>query len=170
MAQLLIDNAPTAIAVLTGPEHAFAYVNATYLRITGPHSGSIIGRTVHEIFPLLPQEAHDTLAAVYATGEPRRLDEFQVILPDGRATHWNSEHMPMRDTAGTVIGVAVLANEVTPLVEARREAERRAAEAEDARRLLNGLMEHLPEGITVAEPPDARIVVVSGGSSSVRTG
>jgi len=161
MAQFLINNAPMAIAVLNGPEHAFAYANATYLRITGPHSQPIIGRTVREVFPLLSQQAHDTLTEVFDTGEIRHLNEFQVLLSDGRVTHWNSEHMAMRDTAGTVIGIAVLATEVTPLVEARREAERRAAEAEDARRLLSGLLRHLPEGITIAEPPDARIIAVS---------
>jgi PAS domain S-box-containing protein len=161
MAQFLIANATMAIAMLVGPEHAFAYANTTYLRITGPHSQPIIGRTVREVFPLLSQQAHDTLAEVFGTGETRRLNEFQVLLPDGRATHWNSEHMAVRDAAGTVIGIAVLANEVTPLVEARREAERRATEAENARRLLSGLLRHLPEGITIAEPPDARIIAVS---------
>jgi len=40
-------------------------------------------------------------------------------------------------------------------------AERWAAEAEDARRTLETLLEHIPEGITIASAPDVRILRVS---------
>jgi PAS domain S-box-containing protein len=42
-----------------------------------------------------------------------------------------------------------------------RLAERRAAEAEDARRTLEALLEYIPEGITIAAAPDVRILRVS---------
>ncbi|MBI3948652.1 MAG: response regulator [Armatimonadetes bacterium] len=47
------------------------------------------------------------------------------------------------------------------LTEARREADRRADEAREGARILQALMEHIPEGITIADAPDVRIRVVS---------
>lgn len=49
-------------------------------------------------------------------------------------------------------------------LEARRSAavaECRAVEAEDARRTLEALLDHIPEGITIASAPDVRILRVS---------
>jgi PAS domain S-box-containing protein len=89
---------------------------------------------------------------------------------------------PIRDPDGAVVGAIDLttirldgvaermllathaAHVVERELEARRVAalaERRAAETEDAHRTLEALLEHIPEGITIAEAPDVRIVRVS---------
>ena len=44
---------------------------------------------------------------------------------------------------------------------AKQAAEKRAAEAEEGRRILEAMMEHIPLGITIADSPDARIRAVS---------
>ncbi len=75
------------------------------------------------------------------------------------------------DDASTIAAGSPLVDRVLPigelnrvhqeLVEASRQIGFRSQDAEDARRLLNGLMRYLPEGITVAKPPDVTIVRVS---------
>jgi two-component system cell cycle sensor histidine kinase/response regulator CckA len=61
-------------------------------------------------------------------------------------------------------GEPLVAAFVTDLTASKRmeaEIERRAREAEEGRRILEALMEHIPEGITIAAAPDARVVMVS---------
>lgn len=47
------------------------------------------------------------------------------------------------------------------LAKARQTAEQRAKECEEAKRILETLMEHIPEGITIADAPDVKIRMVS---------
>lgn len=66
------------------------------------------------------------------------------------------------------VDAAVLIAAVRALVRARRaqvelfsRAQAARAEAEEARRVLDALMRHIPEGITIADAPDVRIRMVS---------
>jgi|GEM_PF-6204248 len=55
------------------------------------------------------------------------------------------------------------------LIEAKREAERRADEAEEARSMLGALMDYIPEGITVASAPDVLTLMTSKYGDSLLT-
>lgn len=88
-----------------------------------------------------------------------------ILGPEGTAigaldiSTSNLGHVPER-----MLLVTHAAHVIQRDLEARRIAalaERRAAEAEDARRTLEALLEHIPEGITIASAPDARILRVS---------
>lgn len=160
--RFVAEEIPVGIAVLEGVEHRVRYANRAYRLLAGDPSADLIGRTIRDIFPLIPPQGLGVLDAVYATGDPQHIKEFEArFLPGSDVTFWDASHYPLRGEAGRIVALAIVANNVTDKVLARREAEQRAAEAEAAKRLLDGLMRYVPEGITIAEPPDVKILRVS---------
>ena len=125
---------PVAMAVLRGPDHVFASCNRAYAALAG--NRPLIGLSVREAFPEIDV---DTICAlldeVYATGTPYVVNEFPID-PDGPGPeiYYNFVYQPLTNAEGRVTGIAVIANDVTELVQERNAAERARAEAEMARR------------------------------------
>ena len=102
-----LDQMPGFTAVLTGPDHVFAYVNEAYRRIGGDRE--YIGLTVREVFPdLADQEFFELLDKVYASGERFVASGLPLKLAQ------NSElsfiellYEPIRSENGEVIGIFV---------------------------------------------------------------
>jgi PAS domain-containing protein len=127
--------APVAIAVLRGPEHVFASCNRAYGALAGHRP--LVGLSVREAFPDVDVETIVALLdEVWATRRPYVIDEFP-INPDGPGPdiYYNFIYQPLTDTEGTVTGIAVIANDVTELVQERDAARRARAEAEMAQRV-----------------------------------
>jgi len=125
--------APVAIAVLRGPEHVFASCNRAYGALAGHRP--LIGLTVQEAFPEVDVETIVALLdEVRATRTAYVVNEFP-INPDGPGPEifYNFVYQPLTDTEGSVTGIAVIANDVTELVQDRNAAQRARAEAEMAR-------------------------------------
>jgi PAS domain S-box-containing protein len=168
--QHLIENAPTAIAVVEGPEHRFALANPAYRSIPGTADVPMLGRTVGEVFPdFAANGGLALLDEVYRTGRPHVLREYRAAVSQSREeTYWNGAVVPLAASPSGPASILIVAQEVTSLVLSResaerlvREAERRASEAEEGRRILHALMKHVPEGIAIAEGLDGRVVMVS---------
>jgi signal transduction histidine kinase len=90
---------------------------------------------VREVFPeLVPQGIVDMIERVYDTGEPFVTPVMHAVMDnDGDGVpedhFFNVVYQPLRDAAGAIYAIALVATEVTELVEARRTAERaRSAE------------------------------------------
>jgi two-component system, cell cycle sensor histidine kinase and response regulator CckA len=60
-----------------------------------------------------------------------------------------------------LLQLAALASLAIQHIEAKDEAFRRAEEAEEGKRILDALMEHIPEGVTIADAPDGRVRMTS---------
>jgi PAS domain S-box-containing protein len=124
---------PVAIAVLRGPDHVFTSCNRAYAALAGHRP--IIGRSVREAFPEVDVETICTLLdEVWRTRAPYVVNEF-AVNPGGPGPeiYYNFVYQPLTDTAGEVTGIAVLASDVTELVQQRDAAERARVEAEMAR-------------------------------------
>ena len=130
----LFERAPGFIAILSGPDHVFEFVNDAYSRMTGGRD--YIGRTVREIFPdLIDQEFFALLDTVYASGQrftahgrPLRLQNAPLSPQEER--YLNFIYAPMTDEDGRVNGIFVEGHDVTEAhqaVEALHIAERRQA-------------------------------------------
>jgi PAS domain S-box-containing protein len=134
----LFDQAPVAVAVLTGPEHVYTVVSPGYVATPGG-GRPLLGRSVREAFPEVQgQGLYELLDRVYSTGEPYFANERLVQLDrDGDGVtedYWfNIGYQPLRDTAGEVYAIASVAYEVTEQMRARRELEIAKQSAEDAR-------------------------------------
>jgi signal transduction histidine kinase len=124
-AQALLQQAPVAIAVLSGPEHRFALANGRYAELVC--RDDLLGRCWADVFPELRDTAlPEILAEVYRTGQPYAAREMRVPL----RRHGRSEDaffrfnlVAQRDPAGKVGGIMVVANEVTDEVRSRHALE-----------------------------------------------
>ena len=113
----LFQKAPGFIAVLTGPEHVFEFVNDAYVKLAGGRD--TLGLTVREVFPEIGSQGfYEVLDTVYATGN-RYVAEGRVVAL--RDTHEGPSHdvvldfiyEPIRDEAGSVTGIFVEGHNVT---------------------------------------------------------
>ena len=128
----LFMQAPAGIALLTGPEHRFTFVNLEYVRATGRQKvEDFVGRTLREAFPDLEgQGFFARIDGVYRTGVPYTGSACKMLLKRAanaplEEVYFDFIYQPMRDLAGKVEGILVHAVDVTQQVSARQEIERR---------------------------------------------
>ncbi len=144
--------APAAMALLSGPEHRFTFVNSAYLKMAGrDRTDQLIGKTVREALPELEgQGIVELLDQVYQTGKPVAGTERETRLNRHGAeelAYLSFSYHPMRNVAGDVEGILVHAVEVTEQVVARTQLEarvkERTADLEEAEQRLRTLNNRL---------------------------
>jgi PAS domain S-box-containing protein len=156
------ENAPVAIAVVEGHQHRFIYANPLYRRLNPALGAGMIGRPIREVFPDVDAEGIALIDQVYATGKAIKLrGRVSKAIPDRPNSVWNVDLVPLAAESGDVQAVLLMLQDVTPLVEARAKAEDRARDAEDSRRILDGLIRCIPEGIAIADANDVTLRSVS---------
>jgi PAS domain S-box-containing protein len=134
----IFEQAPVAVAVLSGPDHVYTTVSPRYAQMPGG-GRPIRGRSVRDVFPeLAGQGLIELLDRVYETGEPFFSPERLVRLDldrDGVTEdyYFNIGYQPLRDADGQVYAVASVAYDVTDQIRERRELEIAREIAEDAR-------------------------------------
>ncbi|MBO9622205.1 MAG: PAS domain-containing protein [Sphingomonas sp.] len=111
------EQAPGAVALLQGPEHVFEIANPAYLALIG--RSDVLGKPVVEVLPeVIEQGFVALLDRVYQSGEAHREDNTPVRLrrapgAEEETRYVDFVYQPVRDAAGTVTGIFVLANDVT---------------------------------------------------------
>jgi PAS domain S-box-containing protein len=127
----MFQKAPGFIAVLSGPDHIYEYVNEAYLAIAGPRD--FIGRSVREALPELESQGfYELLDRVYRGGERFIARAMPIRLSTNSGIRFmDFVYEPMRDEAGEVYGIFVGGHDVT----AHKEAERRSLLNEESLRL-----------------------------------
>ena len=135
----IFEQAPVAVAVMTGPDHVYTAVSPLYAASPGL-GRPLLGRPMREAFPEVVGSGYiDAMHRVYETGLPFAAAERAVALArpgDGvvEERFFNIGYQPLRDPAGRVYAVASVAYDVTEQVHARQAVEAARAEAEAARR------------------------------------
>ncbi|MER5598823.1 SpoIIE family protein phosphatase [Streptomyces sp. NPDC002265] len=131
MTARMVQQSPTGLAVLD-TELRFVSVNPALERIDGIPAEDHLGRTFHEVLPLLDADALESEARqVLRTGRPvthRRIMGRTPADPD-QDHAWAMSLYRLEDARGTVLGVAASTIDVT-------EQYRAGVEAEAARRRL----------------------------------
>ncbi len=134
----VFNQAPMAVAVLTGSEHVYTIVSPRYVETPGG-GRQLLGRSVREAFPELEGQGFlEIMDRVYTSGKPYFHAERRVMLDrdgDGMAEEYfyNVGYQPLRNADGDVYALASVAYEVTEHVRARRELEAAREVAEAAR-------------------------------------
>jgi PAS domain S-box-containing protein len=110
---LLLNQMPGFVAVLSGTQHKFEYVNNAYLTISGPRD--FVGRSVREVFPELEgQGFYELLDQVYRTGTRFVARAVPIRLTgDPEERFIDLLYEPIRDTSGNVTGIFVGGYDVT---------------------------------------------------------
>ena len=109
----LLDAAPVGFAFLDR-ELRYLHVNQSLAAANGLPREEHVGRSVRDVAPALADFAEQQLTAVLTTGAAQV--GVEVDVPGG---HWTTSWFPARDpVTGEVLGVAVVATDVTDLVAA----------------------------------------------------
>ena len=121
----LLEQAPVAAALLTGPEHVFEIANPPYRAMVGR---DVLGKTFLAAFPELRGERlPDDLDRVYRLGERFVASEMSIRLRDAAGDLvercFNFSIEPVRSAVGAVMGMMVVAIDITAQVNARRTLE-----------------------------------------------
>lgn len=161
-----------AVAVTNG-EGRIDYMNAVAEQLSGWPLHDARGRSFDEVLRLANAQTRasveNPIGRVLAEGRTFGLANHTILLRrDGTDVPIDDSAAPIRDSEGTVFGAVIVFRDVTEryraearLQEALRESARRAAEAETGRQTLDALMAYIPEGVTIADAPDARVRMVS---------
>ncbi len=125
--QQLVQQAPVAIAFLTGPDYRVAAINERMCALWGRTHDEVYGRPLFEAlselngqgFDLLLKQVLDSREAVTGTEAPA------TMLRDGhlQTTYYNFVYQPLFDENGNILGIADVASEVTEQVLARQRVE-----------------------------------------------
>jgi PAS domain S-box-containing protein len=140
--------APSAMALLSGPDHRFVFANRAYLKLAGRGLNEIVGQFVKDALPeLVDQGFLDLLNRVYQTGEVFAASARKVSLTRAgkkQTIYVDFTYFPMRDLAGEIEGILFQGIDVTDHVLALFKMEKRVSErtrklerAERSMRALN---------------------------------
>lgn len=145
----MLEQAPSFMAVLAGPQHVFEITNAAYLQLTGHRD--LIGRSVREALPeIAGQGFYELLDEVYTTGKPfigHALPAVIQRLPNAAPEERFIDmiYQPFSDEAGQVAGIFVQGHDITD----QKQAELAAATSE-AR--FRNLAQSIPNHVWTALP------------------
>jgi len=116
----LFHQAPSFMAMVSGPEHVFMLANPAYERLVARR---VLGLRVREAFPdIAGQGFYELLDRVYATGEAYTGTSMQITFareaqePGAARRYLDFVYQPVRDANGTVIGIFVDGSDVTERV------------------------------------------------------
>lgn len=93
----------------------FLHINDQMAQLNGVPAADHIGRTLRQVVPMLADEAEAIARFVIETGEPRLNVEFTGTTeahPRARRT-WSEHWAPIKAASGEVIGINVVAEEIT---------------------------------------------------------
>ncbi|GAB2962769.1 hypothetical protein GCM10027048_34310 [Hymenobacter coalescens] len=128
--QLIVDQAPTLMAVLEGPEHRIQLASEVFQQMFG--NRALLGKPLREaLIELRGQPFFGLLDAVYRTGEAQYGREVLAYIDrdnSGRRVpvYFNFTYRATCNATGQVGGVLVMAHDVSELVQARQRAEAQA--------------------------------------------
>lgn len=112
--EAIYQSVPIGLCVLDD-QLRFVRINERLAEINGYSIEAHIGRTPMELLPDLAQDAEATLRRVLETGESIYNLELRGQTPaqPGRERIWMEHWIPIRDSADRVIGINIVAEEVT---------------------------------------------------------
>lgn len=154
----ILESIPDAFVSFDRNLH-FTYLNGNAERLQEVTREAVLGKDVRDVYPdpesyktislyeQVLREQQPVTAVSYHAGFSRWVEVCAFPTPDG---------------------VSVFYRDVSAQIQAGQERERllnevarRAEDAEESRRLLQALMEYVPEGITIADAPDITLRMVS---------
>src|SRR5260221_431671 len=145
----LLANLPAALAYVAGPDLVFEFASDGYRQALGWRD--LVGRPYREAVPEVGQPRFEALREVLQTGEPRQVRGEEVWLRRHGAelepAYFDSVYQPVRDEAGRVTGVLILATDVSDHVRDRQQLEELANSLRRSEERYGTLFETLPHGI-----------------------
>lgn len=126
--QATYETAPIALCVLDR-ELRYVRINQALANMIEMRPEDVLGRTIREVVPSVADDLEGAARRVFATGDPVRDVEFVGDLSHqpGRPHTWREQWYPLRSSQGDLVGINVVAEDIT----AQREAEQALRAAEE---------------------------------------
>jgi PAS domain S-box-containing protein len=126
--RLIYDTAPIGLAFLT-PDCRYLQINQRLTEICGISVADHIGRSVRETVPQVADQVEKIVELILSTGKPITGVEVNGQRPDGTNAErfWLTSWHPLRGPEGAIVGINVVAEEITQ--RKRAEAALAASEA-----------------------------------------
>jgi len=144
----MISTSTSAIGILQGKDMLITTANNAIIEIWGK-GNDVIGKSYFELLPELAEQGYkEIFDAVYTTGKPFAAVESPVhVLQHGKITlkYYNFILQPQHNAEGEIIGVGIIATEVT--TQAEHNVQLR--ESEERFRLL---ADNIPLNVFIIEP------------------
>lgn len=120
----IVMRSPIAITILKGKDFIIDIANEVMLKnLWRKDFNEVVGRSILEVFPELHEQDYpELLQKVMDSGNPHRASESPAYVDshDGRKLYYlDYEYAPLYDTDGSINGLMITANDVTPRVMAR---------------------------------------------------
>ena len=97
----ILEYMPIGMAVLSGKDFKFLFINETLAAINGLPVKSHLGRPMHEVLPLAADDILPRLKQVMETGETAAKHEFSTVIQD-RVSHFVDTFFPIKSNGVTV--------------------------------------------------------------------
>src|SRR6202165_4170438 len=125
---LIYDTAPVGLAFLS-PDCRYVHINQRLTEICGISVADHIGKSVRETVPQVADQVEKIVGLILSKGEPITGIEVNGQRPDGTNAErfWLTSWHPLRDPEGVIVGINVVAEEITE--RKRAEAALAASEA-----------------------------------------
>ncbi|KFB09662.1 PAS domain-containing protein [Nitratireductor basaltis] len=120
----LFQQAPSLIAVLSGPDHVFTFANDAYMRLIGERA--ILGKPLTEALPEIEGQGYvELLDKVYRTGKAVSGEAGRALLQTEdeekpREVFFDFTYDPIRDEDGNISGVFVQGMDRTEAVRTQK--------------------------------------------------
>ena len=141
-----IMQAPVAMCILRGENHVVEIANEQMMEIWGKQAEQVMNKPIFEGLPEAKDQGLEPLLDnVFKTGEKSVANERPVNLPrNGKVetTYLNFVYEALKETDGTISGIAAIATEVTQQVISR-------SKVEESEQKVRALVENAPFPIAV---------------------
>lgn len=123
----MLMQAPAAMAIVHGPEHAYTFANPLYQKLYGRSGGQLIGRTIRQIWPEVENQGiYELFQQVFTSGEAFIAHEYPASFEENgttRSGYYDFILKPIKDPSGNTTDIMIHSVEVTERVTARRKIE-----------------------------------------------
>jgi two-component system CheB/CheR fusion protein len=161
--ETVLDHLPVAVNIVRASDLNILLVNPKYQELAPQRE--MVGKPPHEIWPEEP-ELERILLNVAETGKPFSVTDASYKLKSAENGpleevyfSWSIFRIALPGNAGW--GLVTTAWETTARKRTEETLRQTLAQAEQGDRMLAALMRHMPEGIVIADAPDAKIRMIS---------
>jgi hypothetical protein len=126
--QEIAKQAPVGLCILMGKDFIVEMANDAYLELIDRPSDAIVGKPLFDILPEVKEQVAPILLHVLTTGTPFTATDFEVRLErsgKSQMAYFNLIYQPLRNEVAEIIGIIVIASEVTELVLSRQKLEQK---------------------------------------------
>ncbi|NLF74257.1 MAG: GAF domain-containing protein, partial [Chloroflexi bacterium] len=113
----IMDNVFESIAsgvITTNNAHTILTCNRAAGRILNVTPGTIVGRSLQDVFPALFERAHGLIDAVYRDQTPQSM-EIEPVMPGRGAVNLRIKLTPLQDVNNITYGLVIVADDLTAI-------------------------------------------------------